>query len=123
MQDLPNSILVTFEATRAALSEELGEPVDLRRFRTNVHVDADAGPWAEAGWEGRTLRIGDAELELLHPCLRCAIVARDPETNAKSPARAQAADPRPRRDLRHQRAPARTRRRSASATRSRSSDA
>lgn len=86
MQDLPNSILVTFEATRAALAAELGEPVDLRRFRTNVHVDADAGPWAEAGWERRTLRIGDAELELLHPCLRCSIVARDPETNAKSPA-------------------------------------
>ena len=86
MQDLPNSILVTFEATRARLEEELGEPVDLRRFRTNVHVDADAGPFAEAGWEGRTLRIGDAELELLHPCLRCSMVARDPDTNAKSPA-------------------------------------
>ena len=86
MQDLPNSIPVTFEATRTALAEELGEPVDLRRFRTNVHVDADAGPWAEAGWEGGTLRIGDAELELLHPCLRCTIVARDPDTNAKSPA-------------------------------------
>lgn len=86
MQDLPNSILVTFEATRTKLAEELGEPVDLRRFRTNVHVDAGAGAWAEAGWEGRTLRIGDAELELLHPCLRCSIVARDPDTNAKSPA-------------------------------------
>jgi uncharacterized protein YcbX len=86
MQDLPNSILVTFEATRRALEEELGEPVDLRRFRPNVHVDADAGPWGEAGWEGRKLMIGDAELELLHPCLRCSIVARDPETNAKSPA-------------------------------------
>ena len=86
MQDLPNSLLVTFEATRRELERELQEPVDLRRFRTNVHVDADAAPWAEAGWEGRTLTIGDAELELLHPCLRCSIVARDPETNAKSPA-------------------------------------
>ena len=86
MQDLPNSLLVTFEATRRELERELDEPVDLRRFRTNIHVDADAGPWAEAAWEGRTLTIGDAELELLHPCLRCSIVARDPETNAKSPA-------------------------------------
>ena len=85
MQDFPNSILVTFEATRRQLEAELDQPVDLRRFRTNVHVDADAAPWAEAGWEGATLRIGDAELELLHPCLRCSIVARDPETNAKSP--------------------------------------
>jgi uncharacterized protein YcbX len=86
MQDLPNSLLVTFEATRRELERELDEPVDLRRFRTNIHVDADAGPWAEAAWEGRTLTVGDAELELLHPCLRCTIVARDPETNAKSPA-------------------------------------
>jgi uncharacterized protein len=85
-QDLPNTILVTLEATRARLEEELGEPVDLRRFRPNVHVAVDAAPFAESGWEGRRLRLGDAEVELLHPCLRCAIVARDPDTNAKSPA-------------------------------------
>jgi uncharacterized protein YcbX len=87
MQDLPNSILLTLEPTRTALERELGIPVDLRRFRTNVHVDlgVDRG-WAEAGWEGRRIRIGDAELELLHPCLRCSMVARDPDTNAKSPA-------------------------------------
>ncbi len=84
-QDLPNTVLVTLESTREGLERELGEPVDLRRFRTNIHVELDAAePWAEAGWEGRRLRVGDAELELLHPCLRCAIVARDPETNAKT---------------------------------------
>ena len=86
MQDLPNSLLVTFEPTRRALEAELGMPVDLRRFRTNVHVEADTEPWEESAWEGRRLRIGDAEVELLHPCLRCSIVARDPDTNAKSPA-------------------------------------
>jgi uncharacterized protein len=84
-QDLPNTVLVTLEATRRALEDELGFPVDLRRFRPNIHVAGDLGPWAEAGWEGGRMRIGDAELELLHPCLRCAIVARDPDTNAKSP--------------------------------------
>ena len=87
MQDFPNSILVTFEGTRKALEAELGEPVALRRFRTNVHLDLpDADPFSEAGWEGRTLTIGDAEVALLHPCLRCTMVARDPDTNAKSPA-------------------------------------
>jgi uncharacterized protein len=83
-QDLPNTVLVTFEATRAALEAELGLPVDLRRFRPNIHVALDAGPWAEAGWEGGRMRVGETELELLHPCLRCAIVARDPDTNAKT---------------------------------------
>jgi uncharacterized protein YcbX len=86
MQDLPNSILVTLESTRAGLEAELDERIDLRRFRTNVHIDVDAEAFAEAHWEGRRMRIGDAELELLHPCLRCSITARDPETNAKSPA-------------------------------------
>jgi uncharacterized protein len=86
MQDLPHTILVTLEATRRALQDELGEPVDLRRFRTNVHVDLGDAAFAEAGWEGRRLRIGEAEVELLHPCVRCSMVARDPDTNAKSPA-------------------------------------
>ena len=85
MQDLPGTILVTHEATRLALEAELGDPVDLRRFRTNVHLELDAPGFAEAGWEGRRLRIGDAEVELLHPCLRCSMVARDPDTNEKSP--------------------------------------
>lgn len=85
MQDLPRSILITLEGTRAGLEAELGAPVDLRRFRTNVHVSSDAPPFAEAGWEGRRMRIGDATVELLHPCLRCSMVARDPTTNEKSP--------------------------------------
>ena len=80
MQDLPDSVLVTFEATHRGLEDELGTPIDLRRFRPNVHVAMDVEPFAELGWEGRRLRIGDAELELLHPCARCAIVTRDPDT-------------------------------------------
>lgn len=86
MQDLPNSVLITFQATLEQVSEELGTPVDLRRFRTNIHVDGDTPGFAEAEWEGRRMTIGDAEFELLHPCLRCTMVARDPDTNEKSPA-------------------------------------
>src|SRR3712207_1086096 len=70
IQDLADSVLVTFEATHRQLERELRTPIDLRRFRTNVHVAMDVEPFAERGWEGRTLRIGDAELDLLHPCLR-----------------------------------------------------
>ena len=80
MQDLPDSVLVTFQATLDGLSAELRQPLDLRRFRTNLHVVLDADPFAEAGWEGRRLVVGAAELELLHPCKRCVIVTRDPDT-------------------------------------------
>lgn len=84
-QDLPNSVLVTTAATLAALEAELGAPLDLRRFRTNLHVALDAPPFAEEGWTGRRLRVGDAELELLHPCLRCAIPTRDPDDQRRWP--------------------------------------
>jgi uncharacterized protein YcbX len=84
-QDLPGSVLVTTEASRKALEAELGEPVDVRRFRTNIHLDLDLGPFAEEGLEGTRLRVGEAELELLHPCERCVIPARHPETTEKWP--------------------------------------
>jgi len=82
--DLPDSVLVTFEATRRAVERELG-PLDLRRFRTNVHVEADAAAYAEEGWEGRELRVGTARLALLHPCERCVIPTRHPDTHEKWP--------------------------------------
>jgi len=82
-QDLPDSLLVTVEATLDAVGRELDTGLDLRRFRTNVHVELDADAFAEEEWEGRRLRVGDAELELLHPCERCAIPTRDPDTQEK----------------------------------------
>lgn len=83
-QDLPDSLLVTFGASHREVEAALG-PLDPRRWRTNVHVEAGAAPFAETGWQGRTLRVGDAELELLHPCERCAIPTRDPDTAEKWP--------------------------------------
>src|SRR4029077_9412197 len=83
MQDLGDSILITTQATLDAASGTLGRALDLRRFRTNIHVMLDAEAYAEERWEGRRLRVGDAVLELLHPCERCVIPARDPETTEK----------------------------------------
>jgi uncharacterized protein YcbX len=87
MQDLGDSVLVTTQATLEAVAAALGDPaLDLRRFRTNVHVVLDDAPaFAENGWEGRTLIIGDVALDLLHPCERCVIPTRDPDTTEKDP--------------------------------------
>ena len=84
MQDLPESLLVTFVASHEAVERELG-PLDPLRWRTNVWIEADAEAFAETGWEGATLQIGDARLQLLHPCERCVIPTRDPQTSAKFP--------------------------------------
>lgn len=85
MQDLERSVLVTLESTHAALEGELAAEIDLRRFRPNVHVRLEADAFAELGWEDRKLRIGDAELDLLHPCVRCVMVTRDPDTQQAWP--------------------------------------
>ncbi|MEA2340902.1 MAG: uncharacterized protein QOG11_979, partial [Solirubrobacteraceae bacterium] len=82
-QDLGDSVLVTTQATLEALGAELDAGLDLRRFRTNLHVALDAPAWAEHGWQGRRMRVGEAELELLHPCERCVIPTRDPDTQVK----------------------------------------
>lgn len=82
-QDLHDSLLVTVRSSLEAVGEALALSADLRRFRPNIHVELDAAAFAEEGWEGRRLRIGDAVLELLHPCVRCVIPTRDPDTQAK----------------------------------------
>jgi uncharacterized protein YcbX len=86
MQDLGRTLLVTTEASLTALAEELGEPLDLRRFRPNVHLDADGPAWDDLTWEGRELAFaGGVRLKLLHSCVRCAIPTRHPDTQVKWP--------------------------------------
>ena len=86
-QDLGRTVLLTTEASRLALEGELGATVDGRRFRPNLHLELDAPGWAEAaGWEGGTVELeGGVVLRLLHPCERCVIPTRHPETAEKWP--------------------------------------
>jgi uncharacterized protein YcbX len=84
-QDLADSLLLTTEATLRAVEAELAEPLDLRRFRTNAHLVLDAPPFAEEAWEGATVTVGGARLQLLHPCVRCVIPTRDPDTQERWP--------------------------------------
>lgn len=83
-QDLGRSLLITTEASHRALEAELGTSIDPRRFRTNLHLDLpDVAAWAELDWERGLLELeGGVVLELLHPCGRCVIPTRSPETPA-----------------------------------------
>jgi uncharacterized protein YcbX len=86
IHDLPQSMLLTVDATLRALGDELDGPIDLRRFRPNVHLDMDASAWAELEWEDAEMEFaGGVRLRLLHPCERCAIPTRHPDTQAKWP--------------------------------------
>ncbi|MFC4061599.1 MOSC domain-containing protein [Planomonospora corallina] len=89
-QDRGPTVLVTTEASRAALEEELGAPVDLLRFRPNLHLELDAPAFAEERWtDGTVLTVGEAELavtgERTGPCIRCAVPSWDPEGRERWP--------------------------------------
>lgn len=84
--DLPDSVLITFEASRRALEGLLGHAIDLRRFRPNLHVEMEGlDAFAEEELTGARARVGEVELELLHPCTRCVIPTRHPDSTEKWP--------------------------------------
>ena len=61
------------------LEQRIGAPVDPLRFRANIHVERWE-PWAENTIAGCRLRLGDAEVDVLHPITRCAATEVDPGT-------------------------------------------
>lgn len=81
-QDRGPTVLVTFEASLAALRAELGSTVDLLRFRPNLHLDTAMEPFAEQDWQqGARLAVGPVTLEVTGedagPCTRCAVPSWD----------------------------------------------
>jgi uncharacterized protein len=70
------------EASLHALAPGLGGTVpDPRRFRMNITVTG-TDPWAEHGWGGQKLTIGDLTLRVLEPVPRCVVTTRNPESGA-----------------------------------------
>ena len=49
---------------------------DPRRFRSNVLIEADGAAWQEDRWCGHIVRIGEVELDVRQPCIRCTMVTR-----------------------------------------------
>jgi len=76
--DRRGTVLVTFESTRRAVEAALGRPLELRRFRPNLHLELDAPAFAEEGWAGRRIEVGEVSLRVVEPCERCAVPTRDP---------------------------------------------
>lgn len=64
------------------LERTLAKPVDPLRFRANVYFEAE-DPWIEFQWIGKTIHIGDAELEVIDRTTRCAATNVDPATGER----------------------------------------
>jgi len=70
------------EASLHALAAEFrGTAPDPRRFRMSITVTG-ADPWAEHGWSGQQVTIGDVTLGVLAPVPRCVVTTRNPESGA-----------------------------------------
>jgi len=69
------------------LGEEIGGPIDKRRFRANVYVDlGSAAGCGEDGFVGRTLRLGSkAVISVLERDPRCKMITLDPDTAEPRP--------------------------------------
>ncbi len=71
-------LLVTTETSLDALNASLEHPVPMERFRPNLVVAGSEEPWAESEW--RSLRAGEAVLDLVKPCSRCVVITQDHRT-------------------------------------------
>jgi len=80
-------MLLTNTASLSALNDWLveggDEPVPMTRFRPNIVVGG-AGPWAEDGWLGGRLRLGDVPFRAVKPCDRCLVTTIDQDTGEKT---------------------------------------
>lgn len=65
------------------LAEELGAPVDPRRFRMLFELEG-LESHEEDSWSGRRVRIGEAVVSVGGPVPRCAITTQDPDTGTVS---------------------------------------
>lgn len=78
------SVTLVTTASLNRLAEEIGEPVDGRRFRATLQVDgAGVPPNGEDRWVGRRLRIGTAELQVRGVVPRCAVIDLNPVSGAR----------------------------------------
>jgi uncharacterized protein YcbX len=93
-------VTLSSTASLRALAPALdGAVPDARRFRMTITVDG-LGPWAEHGWSGREVTVGEAVLGVREPVPRCVVTTRDPDTGRRdAPVLAALAALRGRRDV------------------------
>lgn len=64
------------------LERVVKQPVDPLRFRGNLLIEG-LPAWAEMGWIGKTIAIGEARLEVAKAITRCAATCVDPQTGVR----------------------------------------
>jgi hypothetical protein len=73
--------LMSDASLKALASEFSGTALDPRRFRMTITVTG-TDAWAEHGWGGQQLGIGQAILRVIAPVPRCVVTTRNPDSGA-----------------------------------------
>jgi hypothetical protein len=76
------SISLANTASHTAVEQQLGHDLSIHRWRSNIWIDG-AAPWAEFGWIGRDVAIGNAVLRVKEPATRCMSTAANPDTGQR----------------------------------------
>lgn len=79
--DYPSVSLINL-ATNRDLSARMGTDLSPKRWRGNFWIDGPA-PLAELDLIGRTLRLGDAVVEVVEPIVRCLATTANPDTGLR----------------------------------------
>jgi uncharacterized protein YcbX len=81
----PISVFNMWTARR--LGDEIGTPIDQRRFRANIYIDLGSHePFAENQLTGKVLRIGPkTTIAILERDPRCKMITLDPDTSQQNP--------------------------------------
>ena len=66
----------------AALEDAVGAPREKLRFRANIYIE-NIEPWAEFGWLGKILAIGDVRMVVQERIDRCPATQVNPDTAEK----------------------------------------
>lgn len=77
-------VTLVARSTLADLAARTGTPIDPARFRATLVVDTDAEPYAEEGWHGRDLAVGEAVVRVTTGIPRCAVIDIDPVTGERT---------------------------------------
>lgn len=76
------SISIMTGASHDAVVEQLGEPLELERWRGNIWLDGTTA-WEEFDWTGHNVQIGEATLVVREPIRRCMATAANPHTGIR----------------------------------------
>ncbi|MBO9474406.1 MOSC domain-containing protein [Shimia sp. R10_1] len=79
--DFP-SIAIHTTASHRAVETQLGHALSTERWRGNIWLDGFEA-FAEFDWIGKTLRIGDAEIEVRERITRCLATTSNPDTGER----------------------------------------